>query len=79
MIICLLGSLGFPAGFRSSSQGQVNSAVAAKEHPRVHLPRIDPQEAVREGAGKFWLKGFSNCNPDVSQLTVAVTPVSTDI
>ncbi|CAH1392289.1 unnamed protein product [Nezara viridula] len=24
-------------GFRSSSQGQVNSAVAAKEHSRVHL------------------------------------------
>ncbi|CAH1395110.1 unnamed protein product [Nezara viridula] len=25
------------AGFRSSSQGQVSSAVAAKEHSRVHL------------------------------------------
>ncbi|CAH1400105.1 unnamed protein product [Nezara viridula] len=24
-------------GFRSSSQGQVNSAVAAKEHSRVHF------------------------------------------
>ncbi|CAH1406315.1 unnamed protein product [Nezara viridula] len=28
---------GFPAGFRSSSQGQVNSEVTAKEHSKVHL------------------------------------------
>ncbi|CAH1397468.1 unnamed protein product [Nezara viridula] len=32
------------AGFRSSSQGQVNSAVAAKEHSIVHLR--GPQEAL---------------------------------
>ncbi|CAH1394822.1 unnamed protein product [Nezara viridula] len=30
-------SLDFPAGFPSSSKGQVNSGVAAKEHSRVHL------------------------------------------
>ncbi|CAH1399638.1 unnamed protein product [Nezara viridula] len=29
--------LGFPAEFHSRSQGQINSAVAAKEHSRVHL------------------------------------------
>ncbi|CAH1397486.1 unnamed protein product [Nezara viridula] len=33
-----VAALDFPkAGFRSSSQGQANSAVAAKEHPIVHL------------------------------------------
>ncbi|CAH1401510.1 unnamed protein product [Nezara viridula] len=36
MILCWK-SLGFPAGFHSSSQGQVNSPVATKEHSRVHL------------------------------------------
>ncbi|CAH1391494.1 unnamed protein product [Nezara viridula] len=30
-------SLGFLAGFRPNSQGQVNSAMAAKEHSRVHF------------------------------------------
>ncbi|CAH1396307.1 unnamed protein product [Nezara viridula] len=34
-------------GFRASSQGPVNSAVAAKEHSRASsLPRIGPQEAL---------------------------------
>ncbi|CAH1388515.1 unnamed protein product [Nezara viridula] len=28
---------GFPAGFCSSSQDQVNSGVVAKDHSRVHL------------------------------------------
>ncbi|CAH1392651.1 unnamed protein product [Nezara viridula] len=30
-------SLGFPAGFRYSSQGRLNSAVTAKEHCSVHI------------------------------------------
>ncbi|CAH1396856.1 unnamed protein product [Nezara viridula] len=36
-VLDLSSVAGALAGFRSGSQGQVNSAVAAKEHSRVHL------------------------------------------
>ncbi|CAH1405662.1 unnamed protein product [Nezara viridula] len=44
-------------GSRSSSQGQVNSAVAAKEHSRVHLCLgLGPEKDVV--ISTHWIMGF---------------------
>ncbi|CAH1402696.1 unnamed protein product [Nezara viridula] len=43
------------SGFRSSSQGQVNLAVAAKEHFRVHLCPNWPSGSPDVNPSDYWL------------------------